>query len=321
MAVKPGNGGHGMENYDPETGQYVRGNSSIKRNFENSQDRIQMPNKWKNFEILKSEIFNTLGLSDKDVHGEELAEKYSLTKEDIVRNNEIDQLQRTNEDNTQVSETAKKLAQEKRAFCESNEPKIRKDVYEIVKSLGGLIFGDEKTHLKTVDSLARKVYFDVANSWYATEEEALENISDAIRYTYIFNNENFVESANKSIELFDRLGYKVKEFRNRFDNQKGYRDLNVILETPEGVKFELQMNTPEGACAKEAMEYDDNKREFRKRADGIRSSHYYYEQLRTMNEQQRNSVRGRYLQYMIEKLWADVPLPPNIEKLGENIKR
>ena len=317
MAVKPGNGGHGMENYDPDTGKYKKGNNSLK----SESQRIQVPNKWKNYEILQDEILNTLGLSEKDVNEQELMEKYGLTKEDITRNKEIDSIQKTNEESIQVSETAKNLAQERRNFYESKEPNIRKDVYEIVNSLGGKIFGDEKTHLKSVDSLARKIYFDVANAWYENEEEASKRISDGIRYTYIFNNENFVESANKATDLFEQLGYKVKEFRNRFNNSKGYRDLKVTLETPEGVMFELQMNTPEGACAKEAMEYDESKKEFKKRADGVRSSHYYYEQLRTMNEKQRNSVRGRYLQYMIEKLWADVPIPPNIEDLGKNIKR
>lgn len=61
---------------------------------------------------------------------------------------------------------------------------------------------------------------------------------------------------------------------------------------------------------------------WKKRNDGIRPSHFYYEQNRIIDSKStslEDQERKRYLDYMTEKIWEEVPIPKNIERI-KNLK-
>lgn len=76
-----------------------------------------------------------------------------------------------------------------------NEPQITKDVSNAVLSSGARMYGLEHK-LKTKDSISRKIQTD-SKEKQISEYKAAEDIKDAVRYTSIANDNNFVKSYNQ----------------------------------------------------------------------------------------------------------------------------
>lgn len=80
-------------------------------------------------------------------------------------------------------------------------------------------------------------------------------IYDALRYTaYIKNPDQFVNSYNTIKLNLKKMGYdivRVKNTINKYTIKNPYRGVNVVVQTKQGYKFELQFHTPKSLEIKE----------------------------------------------------------------------
>lgn len=135
--------------------------------------------------------------------------------------------------------------------CE-NEKKITPELNEIVKENGGELAGLEY-RIKSPESFQRKINTDMSEKGIS-EEEAIENMKDVVRYTSVSDFDKLAENYSCTINSLKDKDYNVIETKNTWDNEKNpYKGVNVSLESPEGQKFELQFHTPESLEAKEKM--------------------------------------------------------------------
>ena len=117
------------------------------------------------------------------------------------------------------------------------EPGITKDVKQSVHKSGADIYGLEH-RLKTKDSIKRKIETDSKEKGI-TISNAGQNIKDAVRYTAITSDNNFVKAYNTIKETLENKGYKEFRCKNYFDE---YRK--------DGYPYEIQFQTPSSQDAK-----------------------------------------------------------------------
>ena len=120
------------------------------------------------------------------------------------------------------------------------EPKITSDMQRIAgeNQLAGLEF-----RKKTAESLARKITADsqVENIISA---EAASKINDALRYTTIFDPDNFTEEYSKMKQKLIAEGYRVVKVKNTWITNGPYKGVNTVIEK-DGINFEMQYHTQE----------------------------------------------------------------------------
>jgi len=149
------------------------------------------------------------------------------------------------------------------SYWEKNEPVITETVVGAVKGVGGTMFGLDN-RIKFDKSLAKKAIADANNpllGYDGNVERASANIKDGIRYTAVFESDNFVEGYKKVKEALEKMGireYRCKNFFKQYREQDGsdgkigeQKSVQCVFETPDGKKFELQFHTPESMAAKE----------------------------------------------------------------------
>lgn len=142
------------------------------------------------------------------------------------------------------------------SVARQNEPSITKDLKDITHGLSGEI--DYKTsngkraldyRLKSEESLERKINTDLKEK---TKEEVLNSIYDNVRYTYQVRDINFVSEYKQIINELEAKGYVIRRVKNKFvDENSNYRGLNLVVENPNGYKFELQFHTPQSLEVKD----------------------------------------------------------------------
>lgn len=185
--------------------------------------------------------------------------------------------------------TTKKAAQklDKKAAtirkkAEKREPKITKDVTRAFEKAGASFYGlDNK--LKSEKSIRRK----------------LENkkVKDAVRYTGILDENNFVKQYKTIKNNLERKGYTEVSCDNYFkDYKKGkvnHKSVQANYWTPTGYTFEIQFQTKASQKAK------DKKTPL-------------YEESRNPNT---SDARRQQLNSKMRKLADQVSDPPDIEKI------
>lgn len=311
MATKKGNGGHGMENYDPATGKYV------------GDEGNKTPDIFEKSLKFSDELKSVLNLSDQDIYDEDLKEKYNLTDDDIKqnklidkRNSELKKERKEIREEKVYSDEVEKAGDELYDYFQSIEKPITENVVSLCESLGGKMYGLDQ-RVKGKHSIKSKL-----NRYFRRGipvEESKNNFHDGLRYTAVFNSDNFTDSVQKLLGEFEKAGYEQTYLNNRFYDEDGnvnpkYRDIIANFKTPDGKEFEIQLNTIKGICAKNGKEIDENG-DFIDRRDGTNGSHVYYSERREMDDDD-NSTRARYLDYQMEKLWKDIPVPKGVEKIG-----
>lgn len=103
--------------------------------------------------------------------------------------------------------------------------------------------------LKSGKSLARKIRDDaVADNIPLTDAAA--DVSDALRYTMVTDEKNYGQMVRDVITSLRKQGVKILKFRNAWGG-KFYQGINVKLLTPDGMKAELQLHTPQSFDIKE----------------------------------------------------------------------
>lgn len=137
--------------------------------------------------------------------------------------------------------------------AKKKEPGITRDVIMIAGLSGSKMHGLEHK-LKTKDSIKRKIETDSEEKGI-TESRAAQAIKDAVRYTTITDDENFVSSYQKVKEKLEKKGYKETRCKNYFElynqGKVKHKSVQSVFEDPDGYSFEIQFHTPSSQKAKD----------------------------------------------------------------------
>ena len=130
--------------------------------------------------------------------------------------------------------------------------KISNDVTTAAKKAGSSMYGLEH-RLKTRESLERKIKTDSIQKGISLFESA-SDIKDAIRFTTIQNEKEFVNSYNKFKKDLAQKGYKEVKCKNYFqlfkEGKVKHKSVQSIFQDKDGYKFEVQFQTPASQDAK-----------------------------------------------------------------------
>ena len=148
--------------------------------------------------------------------------------------------------------------------------------------------------LKSEDSTARKIAGYMAEEPDLTAKEAAEGVTDSLRYTIIYDPENFVDNVLESQKTLESEGYEPLKMKNYFgDNQAGgYQGYNTVWTDKEGNAVELQYHTDESLRIKE-------------------ETHLIYEKSRVepdLDEKER-------MEQEMDNKWKDFTPPANYDEL------
>lgn len=125
------------------------------------------------------------------------------------------------------------------------EPKITAEVVKMISSVGGKAAGLEY-RLKSQASLQRKVEKEMLAG--ISEQQAVENIWDAIRYTAIFEPKEFVAKYEAMQKVLLAQGYKTILVKNSWEDNAVYKGINTFVSAfieKDNVIFEMQYHTQE----------------------------------------------------------------------------
>jgi hypothetical protein len=132
------------------------------------------------------------------------------------------------------------------------EPAISADVRttERENTYGGWLEGFEY-RLKGDDRLKEKVAEGLATIGPdATPKEILEQVPDAIRYSFCLRPETYARGCYDIKERLENLGYEMYQSKNSWDAAE-YKGINTRWVTQEGQRFEVQFHTPDSFHAKQ----------------------------------------------------------------------
>ena len=193
------------------------------------------------------------------------------------------------------SEKSDILAKSVSTTARRKEPAITKDVQQAIESSGGKMYGLEHK-LKTEDSILRKINTD-SEEKFISPEEAAADIKDAVRYTSIATDNNFVSSYKKVKKQLESKGYKEERCKNYFDlyrqGKVKHKSVQSVFSDKDGYKFELQFQTPASQHAKN-------------------EKIPLYEERRQPGN---TDARNRELEKLMEQLAEAVPDPKDIYKI------
>lgn len=132
------------------------------------------------------------------------------------------------------------------------EPKITKDLANALKKTSAKFYGLEH-RLKTKESIERKINTDSKEKNISIKEAS--RIKDAVRYTALSKDSDFVKNYNTIKTSLQDKGYTEVRCRNYFDMyNKGlakHKAVQSVFSDPKGYLFELQFQTPASQNAKD----------------------------------------------------------------------
>lgn len=172
---------------------------------------------------------------------------------------------------------------------------ITNDVKTAARKAGCKLYGLEN-RLKTEESISRKINKNKEEKNQSISKSA-NDIKDAIRFTTISSENDFVSNYNAFKKELEKKGYTETRCKNYFDQfNKGlvkHKSVQSNYSTKDGYEFEVQFHTPASQNAK------DKKVPL-------------YEERRSLTV---SSKRAKELERMMTDLANDVPDPINIEKI------
>lgn len=137
--------------------------------------------------------------------------------------------------------------------AKKKDPKITKNITDAAKIVGSKMYGLEH-RLKTRSSIQRKIETDSIEKGISTRESAAD-IKDAVRYTIITNDNDFVSNYEKMKDILSIIGYNEIRCKNYFQLYKEgkvkHKSVQSVFEDPDGYKFEIQFHTPSSQLAKD----------------------------------------------------------------------
>ena len=138
---------------------------------------------------------------------------------------------------------AENLADEIYDHAAEVEPTITSQLKSLENDQAKLIGLEHR--LKTKESLSRKILKD-AHDMEVTPQEAASTIHDAIRYTFVIDEDSYVTKGNT-----------LTAFKNYWaDDSRAYQGINTNFKDANGTVFELQFHTPESFDTKESKTHD-----------------------------------------------------------------
>lgn len=176
------------------------------------------------------------------------------------------------------------------------EPQITTDILAAVPPgarASGLAF-----RLKSPSSLARKIHDRVklaaASARPKSPAEVASAMTDIVRYTIESkDHDHLVPTAKSAVEHLKSQGYDVVEAEHSYVDGSGYKGLHLLLRSPSGRVFELQVHSEQSQKIKDEV-------------------HLIYEEARRLDPG--NSRRAELEQEMKTRS-ASLPGPPGINRL------
>jgi hypothetical protein len=148
------------------------------------------------------------------------------------------------------SPEAAKEAVALRARSAALEPKITEMVVARAGEHGGEVVG-LRNRLKSTDSLARKIDADAVKEHGGDRAASAAAVSDSVRYTVKFDEEDYTNGVTATLESLERDGYSVRA-KNFWQQGDPYQGMNVKA-TKDGVTVELQFHTNSSFRAKASL--------------------------------------------------------------------
>ncbi|MEI5101174.1 ATP nucleotide 3'-pyrophosphokinase [Streptomyces sp. PmtG] len=173
------------------------------------------------------------------------------------------------------------------ARARAAEPSISDDVRTAARlSQAELIGFDHR--LKSPDSLKRKVATDLKEHPENTVDQALARLSDAVRYTLQWPDNEYVTGVTIASEVLSAWDNDTTKWSNTWGRAQGYKGLNSGWRAPRSQqRFEVQFHTPASKYAQE-------------------ETHKLYEELRLPTT---SPERKKELQAQQDAIFAAVPVP------------
>ena len=136
------------------------------------------------------------------------------------------------------------------AYSQKIEPKITSDLTSIMDKVGGKLVGLD-FRLKSQSSLKRKIETEIADGF--THSQAVNKIRDAIRYTTVFKEKDFVTRYKAMQYLLAIKGYKTIVVKNTWKNDSTYKGVNTFIQNEDGDVFEMQYHTQQSFDLKNGL--------------------------------------------------------------------
>lgn len=130
------------------------------------------------------------------------------------------------------------------------EPTITADINNIATKAGGKLVGLEN-RLKSPSSIKRKIEAEVADGF--SKSLSLNKIRDAIRYTTVFKEGDFVTRYKAMQYLLVIKGYKTIIVKNTWKNDSAYKGVNTFIQNEDGDVFEMQYHTQQSFDLKNGL--------------------------------------------------------------------
>ena len=130
------------------------------------------------------------------------------------------------------------------------EPTITADINNIATKAGGKLVGLEN-RLKSPSSIKRKIEAEVADGF--SKSLSLNKIRDAIRYTTVFKEKDFVTRYKAMQYLLAIKGYKTIVVKNTWKNDSAYKGVNTFIQNENGDVFEMQYHTQQSFDVKNGL--------------------------------------------------------------------
>jgi hypothetical protein len=148
--------------------------------------------------------------------------------------------------------------------------------------LGGFEF-----RLKGADRIKEKVADKLGAEPDRSPAEIVQEMPDAIRYTYLFDTGNYTSGFIDIKSKLEASGYEMYYTKNYWSNSE-YKGLNSRWITPEGQRFEVQFHTVESFHAKHEV------------------THSAYERIRDPRTSEHERSELRSFQRQVAR-WVPVP--------------
>lgn len=130
------------------------------------------------------------------------------------------------------------------------EPAITADINNIATKAGGKLVGLEN-RLKSPSSIKRKIEDEAADGF--SKSLSLNKIRDAIRYTTVFKEGDFVTRYKAMQYLLAIKGYKTIVVKNTWKNDSAYKGVNTFIQNEDGDVFEMQYHTQQSFDVKNGL--------------------------------------------------------------------
>lgn len=147
---------------------------------------------------------------------------------------------------------AKSLAKGVYIAAKVKEPKITRDVKNAAKVAGAKLHKLEH-RLKTEESIERKIKTDAIEKGISYKNAS--KIKDAIRYTSLTSNDQFVDRYNVMKQALSDKGYSEVRCKNYFTQYKQglvkHKSVTSVFQDLNGYEFEIQFHTPDSQKAKD----------------------------------------------------------------------